>query len=85
MGHSTPEYERKCQRASGNYVFPGDKNSPRTNRWSSGPKWLSSIELDAGASAVYTVILDESSEDTVDWSFTAWGTKGPVSVTNNNS
>ena len=85
MAYSTEEYERKCERATANFVFQGDRNSQRMNRWNQGPKWLSPIFVEAGDKVTFTVILDPSSEDTVDWSFTAWGTDGPVSVTNKNS
>ena len=46
---------------------------------------MTPIFVEPGDAVIFTVILDPSSEDTVDWSFTAWGTEGPVSVTNRNS
>ena len=45
---------------------------------------MSPIQLDPGATADFTVVLNTATEDTIDWSFTAWGTDGPVSVTNKN-
>ena len=83
FAHSTMEYERKCERASQNYAYPGTSRSG--SRWKKGPKWLDPITLAPGSSQVYTVELDTDTNDTIDWSFVAWGESGSVSVTNNDA
>ena len=83
FSHSTMEYERKCERSTQNYAYPGTSRSG--SRWRKGPKWLDPITLAPGTSQVYTVELDTDTNDTIDWSFVAWGELGSVSVTNNDA
>jgi len=50
-----------------------------------GDMWLPPVELEAGQSKTIKVYFDWTIKGaTRDWSVTAWGTKGSVSVTESN-